>query len=397
MALGMWRRRLTPMIGLLLVLLCAVISALVLSDRHFQGQLLDVSSRAQIVVRDVERIRYYDEVLTSSARLAAATGDRRYERRYQKRAPELDAVIEEALLVADSPRATAAINQTGAANRALIKLEERSFRLDNEGRRSKALALLSSPAYLEQKEAYVDGLERGLSIMLAGVHGDIDEVRKYRDIALAVGLLGGLIVAVAGGLLLRLSRERDRLTKELHAESSINAFNSLHDPLTGLPNRSLFSDRLEHQLIRADREPSSFSVLVFDLDRFKEVNDSFGHSAGDRLLCEVDSRVRPSLRAGDTLARLGGDEFAVLLPSTGRGSAGQVAERVLRGLQEPFMVGTVPVDVGASIGAVTYPEHGEDAEALVHHADVAMYLAKDRALGVCFYEPQPNRPWPPLG
>ena len=121
------------------------------------------------------------------------------------------------------------------------------------------------------------------------------------------------------------------------------------------------------------------------------MNDSFGHSAGDRLLCEVDSRVRPSLRAGDTLARLGGDEFAVLLPSTGRGSAGQVAERVLRGLQEPFMVGTVPVDVGASIGAVAYPEHGEDAEALVHHADVAMYLAKDRALGVCFYEPQPNR------
>ena len=165
MALGMWRRRLTPMIGLLLVLLCAVISALVLSDRHFQGQLLDVSSRAQVVVRDVERIRYYDEVLTSSARLAAATGDRRYERRYQKRAPELDAVIEEVLLVADSPRATAAINQTGAANRALIKLDERSFRLDNEGRQNKALALLSSPAYLEQKEAYVEGLERGLSII----------------------------------------------------------------------------------------------------------------------------------------------------------------------------------------------------------------------------------------
>jgi diguanylate cyclase (GGDEF)-like protein len=383
---GMPRRRLTPMIGLLLILLCAVIAALVASDRYFQSQLIEVQSRTQVIVRDVERIRYYDEVLTGSARLAASTGDVSYQRRYHDRAPELDSVIAEALRVARSPQAIAAINQTDAANRALVKMEERSFTLDNQGREDTAFLLLTSPRYLEQKQVYAQGFNRAISIILGTVRADITRVRSYRRLGLGVGLLGGLILLVAGGLLLRLSRERDRLGEELRAESATNAYNSLHDVLTGLPNRALFSDRLEHQLRSANRDPSPFSVLAFDLDRFKEINDTLGHGTGDHLLREIDSRVRPALRAGDTLARLGGDEFAVLLPAADGDHAARVAGRILSALREPFMLDHLRVSVGASIGIVTFPTHGEDGETLVQRADVAMYLAKGNGLGVSVYD-----------
>jgi diguanylate cyclase (GGDEF)-like protein len=380
------RRRLTPMIGLLLILLCAVIAALVASDRYFQSQLIEVQSRTQVIVRDVERIRYYDEVLTGSARLAASTGDVSYQRRYHDRAPELDAVIAEALRVARSPQAIAAIKQTDAANRALVKMEERSFTLDNQGREDAALLLLTSPRYLEQKQVYAQGFNRAISIILGTVRADIARVRSYRRLGLGVGLLGGLILLVAGGLLLRLSRERDRLGEGLRAESATNAYNSLHDVLTGLPNRALFSDRLEHRLRSANRDPSPFSVLAFDLDRFKEINDTLGHSTGDYLLREIDSRVRPALRSGDTLARIGGDEFAVLLPAADGDHALRVAGRLLSALREPFTLDHLRVSVGASIGIVTFPTHGEDGETLVQRADVAMYLAKGNGLGVSVYD-----------
>jgi diguanylate cyclase (GGDEF)-like protein len=382
----MWRRTLTPMIALLLILLCVVISVLVASDRYFQSQLIEVQSSTQVIVRDVERIRYYDEVLTGSARLAAATGDASYERRYHDSAPELDAVIAELLRVARSPRAIVAINQTSAANQALIKMEERSFRLSNRGRRGQALALLASPRYLGQKQIYARGFNRAISIMLARVRADVARVRSYRRLGLHVGLLGGLILIIAGGLLLRLSREHDRLGRELHTESATNEYNSLHDALTGLANRTLFEDRLDHQLQIAQRDPAPFSLLAFDLDHFKEINDTLGHGVGDRLLCEIDSRVRPCLRPGDTLARFGGDEFAVLLPSAGSDSAAGVAERMLGALREPFALADLTVNLGASIGVVTYPTHGEDAETLVQRADVAMYLAKDQRVGVSLYD-----------
>ncbi len=382
----MWQRRLTPMIGLLLVLLCAVISALVASDRYFQGRLLAVQARTEVIVRDVERMRYYDEVLTGSARLAAATGESKYQLRYHDQAPELDAVIAEALRVAGSREAVAAINQTSAANRALIEMEERSFTLGDLGREGEALALLDSPQYLKQKQIYEEGFDEAVSIILDTVRADLRRVRGYRRIELGAGLLGGLILLVAGGLLLRLSRDRDRLSDGLRAESALNAYNSLHDALTGLPNRALFSDRLKHQLLISRRDPAPFSLLAFDLDRFKEINDTLGHGAGDLLLREIDTRVRPCLRPGDTLARVGGDEFAVLLSSAGSDSAAKVADRILCALQEPFELGDVTVTVGASVGLVTFPTHGEEAETLVQRADVAMYLAKDQRCGVSVYD-----------
>ncbi len=154
---------------------------------------------------------------------------------------------------------------------------------------------------------------------------------------------------------------------------------ALHDALTALPNRALFLDRLEHALARAIRAGGEVAVLFLDLDRFKTVNDSLGHVAGDELLCAVAERISDCMRAADTAARLGGDEFAVLLEDlTSTREAVRVAERIIGALAAPVMVGGREVCVGASIGIAT-GTHG--AQDLLRHADVAMYRAKAEGRG----------------
>ena len=152
-----------------------------------------------------------------------------------------------------------------------------------------------------------------------------------------------------------------------------------HDALTGLPNRVLFSDRL-HQAIRAaQRERNKLAVLYFDLDKFKPVNDTYGHAVGDRLLQQVAARVRAGLRDSDTLARVGGDEFVVLLPRcAGDPDAVKVADHILALLNRPFEVEGHVLHISGSMGHALYPDNGTDEEQLLHAADLAMYDAKER-------------------
>ena len=152
-----------------------------------------------------------------------------------------------------------------------------------------------------------------------------------------------------------------------------------HDGLTGLPNRMLFGDRLSRALAHARRNDLPVAVVFVDLDRFKEVNDSLGHAAGDELLREVAHRMQACVREEDTVARLGGDEFALLLPHvSGIDGAVQVARRLLAAFANPVDLGRQPVVVTPSIGISLFPQDGDDAEAIVEGADAAMYRAKER-------------------
>ena len=193
--------------------------------------------------------------------------------------------------------------------------------------------------------------------------------------ALGLVLLGFLTV-----LLTSINRQLARQARE-------SEHNALHDSLTGLPNRVLFADRLEHAIAAARRDPAPFSILMIDLDRFKEINDPMGHSTGDQLLREIGPRLAPTLRPGDSIARLGGAEFAVLLPTADIEQATGVTGRVLAALRTPFALGEVTATVDASVGIVTYPTHGEDAETLVQRADIAMDLAKGHGRGDALYDP----------
>jgi diguanylate cyclase (GGDEF)-like protein len=152
---------------------------------------------------------------------------------------------------------------------------------------------------------------------------------------------------------------------------------ALTDVLTGLPNRALLRDRLQQAVLQARRAGTGVGVLVLDLDRFKEINDTLGHHQGDLLLQKVAVQLQAAVRAGDTVARLGGDEFAVLIPELRDPLVAiALADRIGTALTRPVILDGVEVDVAASIGIALYPEHGEEIDTLVQRADVAMYAAK---------------------
>jgi diguanylate cyclase (GGDEF)-like protein len=159
------------------------------------------------------------------------------------------------------------------------------------------------------------------------------------------------------------------------------------DRLTGLPNRAMFSDRLQQTIAEALPAMRPFGVMMMDLDRFKYVNDTLGHPIGDFVLREVAQRLRTTLADHSGLvARLGGDEFAVLLPDDDVAGAERIAVRILKALEQPISIEGQPVDVGASIGIVTFPENGTDMNVLLRRADIAMYVAKRSNAGVARYE-----------
>ena len=167
---------------------------------------------------------------------------------------------------------------------------------------------------------------------------------------------------------------------------------ALHDPLTGLANRAMFLESLERTLHKARRRSAQFSILFVDLDRFKEVNDTMGHAAGDILLKEVAERLGGAVRQSDLVARLGGDEFVILIEEHGGPEEVMiVAQKVLTMVQRPVPVDWREASVSASIGIASYPEDGEDVEALLANADTAMYLSKERGRNnFQFYSPELN-------
>ena len=159
-----------------------------------------------------------------------------------------------------------------------------------------------------------------------------------------------------------------------------------YDGLTDLPNRMLLLERLEKAIETARAEKTIAALLLMDLDRFKEVNDTFGHHFGDMLLKQIAVRLRAQLHANDTLARLGGDEFGVVLTrASDTGDVAAVARRILDSLQQPFAIDRHLLEVAASIGMAIYPTHGTDARTLLRRADVAMYAAKETNIGYAFH------------
>ncbi|MDQ1362190.1 MAG: diguanylate cyclase, partial [Pseudomonadota bacterium] len=160
---------------------------------------------------------------------------------------------------------------------------------------------------------------------------------------------------------------------------------ALHDNLTGLPNRLLLRRSLIRELARAEREKGNFALLMIDLNKFKEINDTLGHHMGDRVLREIAPRFMAELSKSDVLARLGGDEFAVMLPNSDADRANEIAQKLTRSLEADFNMDGQRLRVGSSIGVALYPQHGASEQALLQRADVAMYLAKHKKLGYVFY------------
>jgi diguanylate cyclase (GGDEF)-like protein len=180
---------------------------------------------------------------------------------------------------------------------------------------------------------------------------------------------------------------REMADAALRRQAELNEYQALHDSLTGLPNRSLFHDRIGQAVLACERSGGRVAVLLMDLDRFKEVNDTLGHHSGDVLLTELGSRIRDVLRASDTVARLGGDEFGVLLPDQADPmDVAHVMEKIRQAVERPLVVQDLPLGVEASVGVAFYPDHGRTVDALLQAADVAMYAAKESHAFYAFYD-----------
>jgi len=187
------------------------------------------------------------------------------------------------------------------------------------------------------------------------------------------GVVRGIFVHVADVTRLKL------LEHELKVEKAKAELLATHDFLTGLPNRVLWQDRISQALALAKRQHDMLAVLSVDIDDFKKINDTYGHSGGDRLLVEIASRMKGTLREMDTVARLGGDEFVVLLPEIASESQVEVvADRLLAAVRQPLGLGSQTIEPACSLGIALYPSDGITPEALMVNSDRALYAAKKR-------------------
>ncbi|MEK6664488.1 MAG: EAL domain-containing protein [Pseudomonadota bacterium] len=244
--------------------------------------------------------------------------------------------------------------------------------------RIRNIAMPRQRAIAEQVSALLD-LQR-LQTATAVQNAETSYAR-VRNLMLGLGSMALLMgITIAGLVSGRVARQ----AKQLAAQA-------MYDPLTGLANRALLHDRIEHEIELSKRAQSSFGVALMDLDRFKEVNDTLGHDVGDEVLREVGRRLQETVRAEDTVARLGGDEYVVLIHNLDPEGAPAIANKVLAALDRPFHWENQSIDLSASLGFSLYPSQCADASGLLRCADIAMYVAKRSAMGYALYATDQDR------
>ncbi len=243
-------------------------------------------------------------------------------------------------------------------------------------------------AFIAEQLKYPEEFSRKLAQLLAQPDAESWDIIEFKDGRILERYsrpqqLGGTIIG-------RVFSFRD-ITHRTQAEEKIR-YQAFHDLLTELPNRILFNEQLSVSLNGAVSNENKLAVMFLDLDRFKTINDTLGHDAGDRLLQEVAKRIKSCLRSGDTVARWGGDEFTLVLPHIhSRKDAAAIAERIQAALKPEFALADRNLHVNSSIGIALYPDDGEDADTLIKNADAALYRAKEQGRNTWeFYTPAIN-------
>jgi len=205
------------------------------------------------------------------------------------------------------------------------------------------------------------------------------------SLGMQLAVTGFVVIWIAAWSALLLAAN---ISRRLDRQNAALVHQALHDTLTNLPNRTLLYDCIEQAIHDEKQTRKQGALLVMDLDRFKDINDTLGHTSGDLLLQQVASLLQTVIRDSDTVARLGGDEFAVLLPGVDAGQAVRYARKFISVLERPFVIEGMYLEIETSIGISLYPDHGEEADTLIRRADVAMYHAKQKNSGCFIYEPE---------
>lgn len=343
-----------------------------------------------------------DEVLTMSAQMAAATGNLFWEKHYLDNDALLTVIINEARnesLQIDPTTKKQIIDKTDTANMALVAMEKQAFQLTREGQLKKAQAILFSQNYIKQKKIYAEGLTEFNEIINKSIQA---EERKY-NAPMLYGLITIFIVIFLLFFLwiilyFSLRKYQQQLLSANEALAALNldlekkvtertlALNqakekveqiALFDFLTGLPNRYHFDSVANKAISFATRHNKKMAILSLDLDKFKEINDSYGHDVGDALLKEIGKRLHKSIRVEDLAARIGGDEFVILYNGLkDQEEAGIAAQRIIDTLRLPVDINNTKIIATTSIGIACFPRDGLNLLSLSKKADIAMYKAK---------------------
>ena len=232
----------------------------------------------------------------------------------------------------------------------------------------------------------------GLDLPFIIVSGTIGEDRAVQ--AMKAGAHDYIMKSNTARLLPAVERELREAQVRLERRQAQERVQYLayYDPLTDLPNRTLFADRLQQTVLIGRREKQCFALMVMGLDRFKNINDTLGHHAGDQALQQAATRIKACMRESDTVARMGGDEFAILLPTTSHpDGATVVARKILAEFSKSLQIGDRNFDIGASLGIAVFPGHGNETDILMRAADAAMYEAKRTQSGFKVYSPDLGR------
>lgn len=308
--------------------------------------------------------------LAHAARIVALTGDAEATQLIEHRAVELDAEL--AYLAENAAREPGGAFEDLRQSAAALSLRARSIPTVRATKGIEAAKVAALEARQAASEATI-ALERTLEARAKDINNrTLAQLRAGGYLRNLVSWLVAVSVVVLVGLF---AVYRWAALREREAGRRIEHL-AHYDTITGLPNRALLTDRLEQEAARARRGRIGFALLMYDLDGFKSVNDTWGHAAGDRVLAEVGARSRQSVRASDTVGRLGGDEFMAILPETSLAGALAVADKLLEALAQPYAVGKDEARLSASVGVSVFPEDGADGERLQQAADAALYAAK---------------------
>lgn len=356
--------RVAALILVIAAITILVLAILVISDVRLETELNREVIGAQQAKDGIEALRSRLHELRYAARDHALTGRAESARAIERRSVEAEADLAYLL---ERSRVDVPLSQTVGP----LAVEVKAFVMQSKSMRPGGTG--PEPDREEAEMRTWAALERALEAQTRRINERaLQQIRVGESLNVYVmWLLAGSITVL--GALFAVFQHAQARNRE--AQRRIERL-AHYDLVTGLPNRTLLHDRLDQEIARAARAKEGFAVAMFDLDGFKDVNDSLGHAAGDMLLAAVARRSRASVRASDTLGRLGGDEFLAVLPQTAREGAMQAAEKIRSEVSKPYDLGGKPARVSASVGVAVYPEHGADAHALLRAADAALYEAK---------------------
>jgi diguanylate cyclase (GGDEF)-like protein len=348
-----------------------VLAYFVVSDLTREAELHRAASAAQYVKDHLETLRVELNEVRAAARLAAFTGDADALKAIEQRAGVIDTELGVLRVRAAQDAALPTFEDLSRAARLLVVHAQSIAALRQERGMGAAIAA-AEQAETPAAEA-IAALESSLRAQTQRINDrTAARLQVGQSLRSYVAWFVGGSIAVLAWLFALLRRVQKRERAALKRVEWLAHF----DLVTGLPNRALLADRLAQETARARRGERPFAVLLFDLDGFKSVNDTWGHAAGDRVLAMVADRARKCMRASDTVGRLGGDEFLAVLPETDEPGALGVAEKLREAVSAPYALDGATAHVGVSVGVALFPRHAGEPEALQRAADAALYAAK---------------------